>query len=385
MDPALICSGPMSTFSYDSHPMSRGRMVDELPRVQQDRKTESYNAQQMDLEIQRVARELYKAFSGMNEEFKEPKDQVVIDELSSHTDSGRQELIHPYKTIYGRNLNSVLMDNLGGSWEEACATLMCEMRMYELECLRRRMEDEVAAIQAAQEALEAAEALAAQEASENNSLLSPCLSSIRSPGSGGSSKSSNKKKNGTAGRKMQLEDMLAECAIVEQKEEFTGISCLLITWKSNPEVEELKELYMEESLKTHKRKSKKVVDHGDLVSEQSLQKNYKILGKGEGVERLLVKGKKPDQVEEIDGDPFRYFLLAGTTHPYPDDTFYSVGRVPRKLLMKYLGIKMYLVRLRKPPVLVPGGDWMNCTDSANLALACAGIVSPSISRRGGRK
>ena len=53
--------------------------------------------------------------------------------------------------------------------------------------------------------------------------------------------------------------------------------------------------------------------------------------------------------------------------------------------MKYLGIKMYLVRLRKPPVLVPGGDWMNCTDSANLALACAGIVSPSISRRGGRK
>ena len=31
----------------------------------------SYNAQQMDLEIQRVARELYKAFSGMNEEFKE--------------------------------------------------------------------------------------------------------------------------------------------------------------------------------------------------------------------------------------------------------------------------------------------------------------------------
>ena len=42
MDPALICSGPMSTFSYDSHPMSRGRMVDELPRVQQDRKTERF-------------------------------------------------------------------------------------------------------------------------------------------------------------------------------------------------------------------------------------------------------------------------------------------------------------------------------------------------------
>ena len=41
------------------------------------------------------------------------------------------------QTLYGRDLNSVLKDNLGSSWEEACATLMCEMRMYELECLRR--------------------------------------------------------------------------------------------------------------------------------------------------------------------------------------------------------------------------------------------------------
>merc|ERR1719397_886339 len=130
MDPALLCSGPMSTFSYDSHPISRGQaraaQQDELPRSY--KADGGYDAGQMDLEIQRVARELYKAFSGMNEEFKEPKDQIVIDELSSHTDSGRQELIHPYKTIYGRNLNSVLMDNLGDSWEEACATLMCEMR-----------------------------------------------------------------------------------------------------------------------------------------------------------------------------------------------------------------------------------------------------------------
>ena len=38
---------------------------------------------------------------------------------------------------------------------------------------------------------------------------------------------------------------------------------------------------MEESLKAQKKKSKKVVDHGDLVSDQSLQKNYKILGKVE--------------------------------------------------------------------------------------------------------
>ena len=32
---------------------------------------------------------------------------------------------------------------------------------------------------------------------------------------------------------------------------------------------------------------------------------------GEGVERLLIKGKKPEQVEEVDGDDFRYYLLAG--------------------------------------------------------------------------
>ena len=66
-------------------------------------------------------------------------------------------------------------------------------------------------------------------------------------------------------------------------------------------------------------------------------------------------------MEEIDGDCYRYYLLAGqhtcmskfeififtylkgTTHPYPDDTFYSVGRVPRKLLMKYLGVKVILL------------------------------------------
>ena len=66
----------------------------------------------MDLEIQRVAREMFKAFSGMNAGFEDvslrfdcynvihtvqAKDQIVIDELSSHTDTGRQELIHPYK------------------------------------------------------------------------------------------------------------------------------------------------------------------------------------------------------------------------------------------------------------------------------------------------
>ena len=78
---------------------------------------------------------------------------------------------------------------------------------------------------------------------------------------------------------------------------------------------------------------------------------------GEGLERLLVKGKKEGQTEKIDGDSYKYFLLAGTTRPYPDDTFYSVGRVPRKLLMKYLGVKMYLVRLKASPVKVRVFSW----------------------------
>ena len=75
---------------------------DELPRVYKNEVSQEpgeagYCLQDMDLEIQRVARELYKAFNGLNEGFKEAKDQVVIDELSSHTDKTRQELIHPYK------------------------------------------------------------------------------------------------------------------------------------------------------------------------------------------------------------------------------------------------------------------------------------------------
>ena len=33
LDPALGCSGMMSIFSYDSHPVSRRRNCDELPRI----------------------------------------------------------------------------------------------------------------------------------------------------------------------------------------------------------------------------------------------------------------------------------------------------------------------------------------------------------------
>ena len=69
---------------------------------------------------------------------------------------------------------------------------------------------------------------------------------------------------------MRLEEMLEECAVTsslpEEREEFSGHSCLLVTWKTNPEIEQFKELYMEKSVKTHKRKNKQLVDPGDLVS-----------------------------------------------------------------------------------------------------------------------
>ena len=175
--------------------------------------------------------------------------------------------------MYGRDLNSVLKDNLGDNWDEACATLMCEMRMYELECLRRRMENE---------------SMSVAKIQDNNSIMSSVKSpakSVKSPTmSTKSSKSPksprNKNKssrNGSIGTSMKIDEMLDEAAVEEEK--YTGHSCLLITWKTNPEVENFKDLYMDKEIKTHKRKNNSVLDPGDLVSEKSLVKYYRIIGK----------------------------------------------------------------------------------------------------------
>ena len=74
IDPRLVGQGPMSHVSYDSHVVTRQRMVDEMPRVgqqQQQGEAETYDQAMMEGEIQRVSRELYKAFSGMNQGFTE--------------------------------------------------------------------------------------------------------------------------------------------------------------------------------------------------------------------------------------------------------------------------------------------------------------------------
>ena len=65
----------MSHISYDSHVVTRRRMADELPWVSTASEHEgvlgAYNEQMLDVEIQKVSRELYKAFSGKTEGFAE--------------------------------------------------------------------------------------------------------------------------------------------------------------------------------------------------------------------------------------------------------------------------------------------------------------------------
>lgn len=144
----------------------------------------------------------------------------------------------------------MLKDNLGGSWEEACASLMTEMRMYELECLRRRMED----------------AQAAAMAHKTGQDVQSILSSVKSPNKSIKSMSNSEKSSKSPKSRRGHEEEKPE-----EEERFTGLSCLLITWKTNQEIENFKELYFESNTKRR--------DAQDLVSEKSLAKNYQIIGK----------------------------------------------------------------------------------------------------------
>ena len=152
----------------------------------------------------------------------------------------------------------------------------------------RRMEEElVASQQAAQD-------------QETASLVSPL-----SPVSGVSART---KRNGGVAAGPGSPSAAGD-SLVAEEETFTGISCLLITWKSNPEVEQFKvrsrsryfynlditynyllllivvfqELYMSEQRKSKDQKKRNKAEAikvpQDLVSEQSVEKNYKVLGK----------------------------------------------------------------------------------------------------------
>lgn len=89
--------------------------------------------------------------------------------------------------------------------------------MYELECLRRRMEDKVAAAAAKEVELE-----------ELNLDLASAIN-------GG-----YEAKNGSLGEEKIVESIIDDMAKQQTDEDFTGHSCLLVTWKTNPEIEKFK-------------------------------------------------------------------------------------------------------------------------------------------------
>ena len=60
---------------------------------------------------------------------------------------------------------------------------------------------------------------------------------------------------------------------------------------------------MESEVKTHKRKSKHLVDPGDLVSEKSLQKSYQILGQVGKLSKILEEcGLQGDRKLAVNGN-----------------------------------------------------------------------------------
>ena len=121
----------------------------------------------------------------------------------------------------------MLKDNLGDNWEEACITLMSEMRMFELECLRRRMEDKKS------------ETLQRLAQSQDEVVDVEEITFAENHKKYWRGKTNN---NGTIGGKNGLEEITEEPSKSEEKDEdnFTGHSCLLVTWKTNPEVEKFK-------------------------------------------------------------------------------------------------------------------------------------------------
>ena len=69
-------------------------------------------------------------------------------------------------------------------------------------------------------------------------------------------------------------------------------------------------------------------------------------------------------------------MFAGTTHPYPDDTFkFYLHSWPSNLQ----GTNLVHWYQNIPPI----PDWRHCTDVAQLlaSVVCVGITSPEIKRR----
>lgn len=98
--------------------------------------------------------------------------------------------------------------------------------MYELECLRRRIENKVAAAAVKEiEEIDPDEIIDEVEEMKNG-------------------RKDSKSNNGMAGGQKILEDIIDDMTKEDEDDDdnFTGHSCLLVTWKTNPEVEKFKVL-----------------------------------------------------------------------------------------------------------------------------------------------
>lgn len=62
-------------------------------------------------------------------------ERAIIDVLTSHSNSQRQEIKAKYKTMYGRDLMDDLKSDLGGLFEDTCLALLVSTYDYLAKCL----------------------------------------------------------------------------------------------------------------------------------------------------------------------------------------------------------------------------------------------------------
>ncbi|CAG2110744.1 unnamed protein product [Medioppia subpectinata] len=84
---------------------------------------------------ERVAAKLQKAIKGIGTD-----ERAIIEVLTSHTNSQRQDIKSTYKTMYGRDLEEDLKKDLGGSFEDCCLALLVSQYEYLADCLNNSLQ-----------------------------------------------------------------------------------------------------------------------------------------------------------------------------------------------------------------------------------------------------
>ncbi|XP_054155808.1 annexin-B12-like [Oppia nitens] len=83
----------------------------------------SFNAERMAAKIQ-------KAIKGIGTD-----ERAIIEVLTTHTNSQRQDIKQKFKTMYGRDLADDLKKDLGGMFEDTCLGLLVPNYQYLVDCL----------------------------------------------------------------------------------------------------------------------------------------------------------------------------------------------------------------------------------------------------------